>query len=105
MQAVGYWIRPPAKSRKQLYRGTEAAAAMLDMPGFVVLTAGEVIGELELLVETSERVSGCPRCGVVAIPHARRPHLVQDVPAAGRPVVLVWSKRVWRSALGSRPAS
>src|SRR5512142_2407054 len=29
-------------------------------------------------------------------PHGRRPVLVRDLPAAGRPVVLVWSKRLWR---------
>lgn len=75
----------------------DAAVAMLGLPGFVVLAAGEVAGELELLVETSMSRVGCPRCGVVATAHARRPHAVRDVPAGGRPVLLlVWSKRVWR---------
>lgn len=72
------------------------AARMLGLDGFVVLTAGEYGGELELLVETTETVTGCPACGVVARPHGRRAHLVRDVPTAGRPVVLVWSKRLWR---------
>ena len=28
--------------------------------------------------------------------HGRRPSWVRDLPAAGRPVTLVWVKRVWR---------
>jgi transposase len=51
---------------------------------------------VELLVETRTRVAGCPQCGVVAQPHASRPVLVWDLPAGGRPVVLVWSERLWR---------
>ena len=74
----------------------DASVAMLGLPGFVVLSAGEVAGELELLIETTEQVVGCPRCGVVATAHARRAHQVRDVPAGGRPVLLVWVKRVWR---------
>lgn len=69
---------------------------LLGLPGFVVLAAGEVAGEVELLVETTVSMTGCPRCGVVAVPHGRRPVSVRDLPAAGRPVVLVWSKRLWR---------
>lgn len=53
-------------------------------------------GELELLVETISTVSGCEGCGVVAIPHGRREHVVRDVPSGGRPVTLVWRKRIWR---------
>lgn len=81
------------------HQGSDAggvAARMLGLEGFVVVMAGEYGGELELLVETIEMVTGCPSCGVVATSHARRAHLVRDVPAAGRPVVLVWNKRVWR---------
>jgi len=69
---------------------------MLGLAGFVVLTAGEVGGEVELLVETTAAVTGCPSCGVVATAHGRREHLLRDVPWGGRPVVLVWCKRVWR---------
>ena len=68
----------------------------LGLPGFVVLAAGQYGGELDLLVETTESVSGCPRCGVVATLHDRKARLVRDLPAGGRPVVLVWLKRVWR---------
>ena len=72
------------------------AVALLGLDGFVVLAAAELVGEVELLVETPETVTGCPRCGVVAEPHGRRPVSVRDVPIAGRPTVLVWSKRLWR---------
>lgn len=74
----------------------EMAGAALGLPGFVVLAAAEYGGELELLVETRESVTGCPGCGVVATLHDRKPRWVRDLPAGGRPVVLVWFKRVWR---------
>ena len=76
--------------------GTALSALMLGMPGFVVLAAAEYGGELELLVQTGEAVTACPQCGVVATAHGRRDHLVRDIPAAGRPVLLVWRKRIWR---------
>ncbi len=76
--------------------GTGLPATMLGLPGFAVLAAGEYGGELELLVETTETVTGCTGCGVVATPHGRRDHLVRDIPSAGRPVLLVWRKRLWR---------
>ena len=77
---------------------TGLPATMLGLAGFEVLAAGEYGGELELLVQTVETVAGCPVCGVVARPHGRRTHLVRDIPAAGRPVLLVWRKRLWRCA-------
>src|SRR5207302_6276369 len=40
----------------------------------------------------------CRGCGVAARLHARRPVRVRDLPAAGRPVTLIWVKRVWRCA-------
>lgn len=52
-----------------------------------MLGAGEAAGELELLVETTARRAGCPRCGVLANPHGCRLHLVRDIPAHGRPVL------------------
>jgi transposase len=76
--------------------GIGLPVVMLGLPGFVVLAAGEYGGELELLVETSQTVTGCPGCGAVATPHGRRDHLVRDIPSAGRPVLLVWRKRIWR---------
>ena len=74
----------------------DTATVALGLPGFVVLAAAEYGGELELLVETTESVTGCPRCGVVATLHDRKPRWVRDLPAGGRPGVLVWLKRVWR---------
>lgn len=74
----------------------DLATATLGLPGFVVLAAAEYGGELELLVETTESVTGCPRCGVVATLHDRKPRYVRDLPSGGRPVVLVWFKRIWR---------
>ena len=76
--------------------GTDRGTAALGLPGFVVLAAGEYGGELELLVETTDSVTGCPRCGVLATLHDRRPRWVRDLPAGGRPVTVVWFKRVWR---------
>ncbi len=73
-----------------------AATAMLGLPGFVLLAVSEYAGELEQAVETVESVVGCPGCGVLARAHGRRPTWVRDLPAGGRPVVLVWVERVWR---------
>ncbi len=74
----------------------DTATTALGLPGFVVVAAGEYAGELELLVETTESVTGCPSCGVVVTLHDRQPRWVRDLPAGGRPVVLVWFKRIWR---------
>ena len=70
-------------------------AALLGLDGFVVLATAEVGGELELLVETTVELVGCPGCGAVARPKDRRPTWVRDLPLAGRPVVLCWWKRIW----------
>jgi transposase len=69
---------------------------MLGLPGFVLLAGSEQDGEFEYAVETTETVTGCPVCGVVARLHDRRRTDVRDLPAGGRPVTLVWIKRVWR---------
>ena len=71
--------------------------AVLDLPGFRVLAAGEYGGELEVLVETTATAVHCGRCGRCAAAHARREHLLRDVPVSGRSAVLVWVKRVWWS--------
>jgi transposase len=73
-----------------------AAAAMLGMPGFVVLAVSDHDGEMEQAIETTADLVGCPDCGAVAELHDRRPSWIRDLPAAGRPVTLVWIKRVWR---------
>ncbi|MFL5334997.1 MAG: ISL3 family transposase [Geminicoccaceae bacterium] len=76
--------------------GGELAGRLFGLPGFAVLVVAEYGGELELLIEMTEAVTGCPRCGVLAQLHDRRPRLVRDLPVGGRPVLLVWHKRVWR---------
>jgi transposase len=56
----------------------------------------EYEGELEQAIESTVDLVGCPGCGAVATAHARRPVRVRDLPSAGRPVTLIWVKRVWR---------
>jgi hypothetical protein len=68
------------------------------MPGFVAGVQELVDGEWVIYVETDRRSTGCPACGVVARSHGRRRVAVRDLPVAGRPVVLLWSKRIWRCA-------
>src|SRR5918994_4144229 len=69
---------------------------MLGLPGFVLLAVSEHDGELEQAVESTEAVTGCPVCGIVARLHDRRPTWVRDLPSGGRPGTIVWVKRVWR---------
>lgn len=64
--------------------GCPTAAVMFGVPGVRVLAAGEVDGELQLLVETTEQIEGCRSCGVVAVAHQRREHLLRDAPFGGR---------------------
>ena len=77
-------------------REGSAAAVMLGMTGFVVLAVSEHEGELEQAIETTADLVGCPTCAAVAQCHDRRPVWVRDLPSAGRPVTVVWIKRVWR---------
>lgn len=76
--------------------GNATVVMLRPASGFRLLAVSERDGELEYAVETTVEVGGCPGCGVVARLHDRRPGYVRDLPAAGRPVVLVWVKRVWR---------
>lgn len=70
-------------------------AALFGLDGFVVLGAAEAGGELELLVETTADLVGCPACGAVARAKDRRSTWVRDLPIGGRPVVICWHKRIW----------
>ena len=85
--------------------GCLTAAVMFGVSGVRVLAAGEVDGELHLLVETTEQVQGCRACGVVALAHCRREHLLRDAPFGHRPVVVMWRKRVYRCAERLCPVS
>jgi transposase len=69
---------------------------MLGWDGFVLLAVSQQDGELEQAVETTASEAFCRGCGVQADLHDRRPTWVRDLPAGGRPVTLVWVKRVWR---------
>ena len=70
---------------------------MFGVSGVRVLAAERERGDgLRLTVETDRQVEGCHQCGVPAVPHGRREHLLNDAPFGHRHVRLVWRKRVWR---------
>jgi hypothetical protein len=72
------------------------ASRLLGLDGFEVLAAEVVGGEWELVVQTTATVVGCMGCGVRAKLHGRRTVRVRDLPTGGRPVALLWRKRIWR---------
>ena len=74
---------------------TTVTAALLGLDGFEILASADIGGELELLIQTTADLVGCPVCGAVARAKDRRPSWVRDLPVAGRPVVLCWVKRIW----------
>jgi transposase len=69
--------------------------ALLGLPGFVLLDAVELDGELHMSVETTASRAACPECGVFARSKGRKIVQVRDMPAGGRPVRLWWRKRRW----------
>src|SRR4051812_21487237 len=68
----------------------------LGLDGFQLIAVDEHDGELELAVETTDDMVGCPGCGAVATAHGRRPVRVRDLPVGGRRTTLIWIKRLWR---------
>src|SRR3954465_884697 len=74
---------------------TSVTAALFGLAGFEILAAADAGGELEVLVQTSADLVGCPECGAVARAKDRRPTWVRDLPIGGRPVVICWVKRIW----------
>jgi transposase len=74
---------------------TSMTAALFGLAGFEILAAADAGGELELLVQTTADLAGCPLCAAVARAKDRRPTWVRDLPIGDRPVVLCWWKRVW----------
>jgi transposase len=76
--------------------GASGQDALLGVEGIHVCSVTAAGTGLVLHVETAETVSGCPDCGVVAIGHGRRQVRLHDTPCFGRPVRLLWAKRVWR---------
>jgi transposase len=81
-----------------IMHGSDGATALFDMAGFVVGAQVLEDGEWWLVIETTADMIGCPDCGVRAVGHGRRRVQVRDLPIAGRPVRLVWAKRIWRCA-------
>ncbi|XXC82195.1 ISL3 family transposase [Arthrobacter sp. A5] len=77
-------------------RWCERADTMFAVDGVHVISAANAASRLLLHVETDQNTTGCPDCGVVAIGHGRRKVRLHDAPSLGRPVSLVWVKRVWR---------
>jgi transposase len=77
-------------------QASDGATRLLGMPGFVAGVQELVDGEWVIYGETDKASTGCPACGVVATAHGRRRVVVRDLPVAGRPVVLLWAKRIWR---------
>ena len=73
-----------------------SGSALLGLDGFQLVSAEIVDGEWQLEVQTLATVIGCGGCGVPATPHGRRTVQVRDLPIGGRPVVLLWRKRIWR---------
>jgi hypothetical protein len=51
--------------RPQVDRERSAAAAMLGLPGFIVLAVSDHDGELEQAIETTTDLVPCPQCGAV----------------------------------------
>src|SRR6476469_9707798 len=98
------WCVDTSRGRPQVQEEVTAATAMLPrrrevppgLDGFVLLAVSQQNGELEQAIETTSRQDFCGGCGVQARLHDRRPTWVRDLPAAGRPVTLVWVKRIWR---------
>ena len=72
------------------------ADALLDVEGVHISAVTAAGTGLLLHVETGEDLTGCPDCGVVAVGHGRRQVRLHDIPCFGRPVQLLWAKRVWR---------
>src|SRR3954471_24670365 len=73
------------------------ADKMFAVPGMHVLDVGvEDHDRLVLSVESGQLEAGCPSCGVLAVGHGRRTHMLHDAPCFGRTTVLLWRKRVWR---------
>jgi transposase len=77
-------------------QGSASGSLLLDLDGFEVVSAELVGGEWQLAVQTTARMVGCAGCGILATPHGRRVVRVRDLPIGGRPVVLLWRKRLWR---------
>lgn len=76
---------------------TRMCALLVGLPEIAVLgVEDDPSGPLRVHVETVVEVEGCAGCGTRAWVKDRRPVALVDLPAFGRPAVLVWHKRRWR---------
>jgi transposase len=73
--------------------GTGFEDLLVGLPGFTVTAVVEDGDELLVGVETPRQAAGCPSCGVIARTKDRLRVVFRDLPAFGRRVRLVWSKR------------
>ena len=73
--------------------GTEYDDLLLGLRGFRVLAVTDDGDELVVGIETIRQAAGCPSCGVIARTKDGLRVVVRDLPAFGRRVKLVWSKR------------
>jgi transposase len=91
--------------RPLMERDGTGVSALVGLDGFVVTAQllDEASGEWWLAIETTEDRAWCETCAVRAIGHGRRRVVVRDLPLAGRPVRLVWAKRLWRCAEATCP--
>jgi transposase len=74
---------------------SDFVAVLLGLSDVKILQIQQGSGGLRSTIETLNDLAGCRGCGVVAIGHGRDVRTLRDVPISGRPVELVWRKRVW----------
>ena len=75
---------------------TRMCALLVGLPGVNVTgVEGDEGQPLRVHVETTVAISGCTACGTRAWSKGRRHVELVDLPAFGRPAVLVWHKRRW----------
>ncbi len=76
--------------------------ALFNHDGVHVMDVGwrrrDDVDRLALTVETSPRLVACRRCGALATGHGRRVRRLNDIPAFGAPVELMWRARRYRCA-------
>lgn len=76
---------------------TRMCALLVGLPEICVLGVEDRLGEpLRVHIETTVEVEGCSGCGTRAWVKDRPPVALVDLPAFGRPAILVWRKRRWR---------